>query len=234
MRHVLTGGPGAGKTTLVEALAATGLPVVPESGRAIIRDQVAAGGDALPWRDAARFAEAMIEADITAYRTAPAGPVIFDRGIPDTIGYLRLTGLPVPRRLAAAARRARYGRIFVAPPWPAIYRTDSERRQDLAEARATHDAIVAAYRELGHRPLRLPRTGVAARVRYVLARLADDRPVRSGRSAARGRPFTGRPGAGPGGRRVTVVVAEAEGGADGQLAVRVADRPADSRGHRAR
>lgn len=157
MRHVLTGGPGAGKTTLVEALAATGLPVVPESGRAIIRDQVAAGGDALPWRDAARFAEAMIEADITAYRSAPAGPVLFDRGIPDTIGYLRLIGLPVPRRLTAAARRARYGRIFVAPPWPAIYHTDSERRQDLAEARATHDAIVAAYRELGHRPLRLPR-----------------------------------------------------------------------------
>jgi predicted ATPase len=187
MRHVLTGGPGAGKTTLIEALAATGLPVVPESGRAIIRDQVAVGGDALPWRDAARFAEAMIEADITAYRTAPTGPVIFDRGIPDTIGYLRLTGLPVPRRLTTAARRTRYGRIFVAPPWSAIYRTDTERRQDLAEARATHDAIVAVYRELGYRPLRLPRTGVAGRVRFVHDHLDPDGPVRSGRSPARRR-----------------------------------------------
>src|SRR3546814_1518314 len=49
--HVITGGPGSGKSTLIEALAVEGFDHMPEAGRAIIRDQVAIGGAALPWAD---------------------------------------------------------------------------------------------------------------------------------------------------------------------------------------
>src|SRR3546814_14045915 len=55
--HVITGGPGSGKSTLIEALAVEGFDHMPEAGRAIIRDQVAIGGAALPWADRAAFAE---------------------------------------------------------------------------------------------------------------------------------------------------------------------------------
>src|SRR3546814_13735359 len=37
--HVITGGPGSGKSTLIEALAVEGFDHMPEAGRAIIRDQ---------------------------------------------------------------------------------------------------------------------------------------------------------------------------------------------------
>lgn len=37
---VFTGGPGAGKTSVIEALAAAGLTCMPEAGRQIIRDQM--------------------------------------------------------------------------------------------------------------------------------------------------------------------------------------------------
>lgn len=46
---VLTGGPGSGKTTLIEALRTAGFATLPEAGRGIIRDQMAIGGPALPW-----------------------------------------------------------------------------------------------------------------------------------------------------------------------------------------
>ena len=39
---VVTGGPGSGKSTLLAALAEQGLPHMPEAGRAVIRDEVAA------------------------------------------------------------------------------------------------------------------------------------------------------------------------------------------------
>jgi predicted ATPase len=45
---VITGGPGSRKSTFVEALAAHGLSHMPEAGRAIIQDQLAIGGNALP------------------------------------------------------------------------------------------------------------------------------------------------------------------------------------------
>lgn len=54
--HIITGGPGSGKSTLIDALAAQGFHHMPEAGRAIIRDQVAIGGTALPWADRIAFA----------------------------------------------------------------------------------------------------------------------------------------------------------------------------------
>ena len=49
--YILSGGPGSGKTALINALAKQGLPCMPEAGRAIIQDQMAIGGSALPWGD---------------------------------------------------------------------------------------------------------------------------------------------------------------------------------------
>ena len=55
---VLTGGPGSGKTTLIDALAARGYACSLEAGRAVIRHQQDIGGNALPWGDRALFADA--------------------------------------------------------------------------------------------------------------------------------------------------------------------------------
>ncbi len=65
---------------------------MPEAGRAIIQDQVEIGGAALPWSDREAFAALMLGWEMRSYREAMGvpSPVIFDRGIPDVIGYLRL------------------------------------------------------------------------------------------------------------------------------------------------
>lgn len=101
---VVTGGPGAGKTSLITELARRGFHTIPESGRVIIRDEIASGGDALPWADRMAYAERMLEHDLRAYSAAQSlsGPVIFDRGIPDI-------GLPDPMQPPRAAPRRRYG-----------------------------------------------------------------------------------------------------------------------------
>jgi predicted ATPase len=171
---VVTGGPGSGKTTLIEALAAAGFRSSPEAGRAIIRDQHAIGGQGLPWADRALFAELMLGADMRAYREAPAGPgmVIFDRGIPDIAGYLQLCGLAVPGHVESAIRQFRYRReVFIAPPWPEIFAGDAERRQDFAEARRTYEAMVTVYAGYGYELVELPRISVAARMHFMVERL---------------------------------------------------------------
>lgn len=172
---IVTGGPGAGKTALIEALAATGLRTMPEAGRAIIRDQRAIGGSALPWADRAAFAELMLGWELRSHREALAapGPVVFDRGVPDVIGYLTLCGLPVPAPVRRAAEVFRYRRqVFIAPPWRAIFAQDAERKQDFAEAEATFQALSATYLALGYELVPLPLAPVAERLAFVRARLS--------------------------------------------------------------
>jgi predicted ATPase len=131
---VITGGPGSGKSTLIDALGARGFARTIEAGRAIIQEQVKSGGHALPWSDPRAFAELMFEWELRSYRDAAEknGVVFFDRGIADVVGYLRLMALPVPAHMDAAVRSHRYHRrVFVAPPWPEIFAQDAERKQTL-------------------------------------------------------------------------------------------------------
>lgn len=169
---VLTGGPGSGKTSLIEALAAQGHVTAPEAGRAIIRDQMAIGGPALPWADRQLFAELMLAWECRSHHWAQSqqGLVFFDRGVPDVLGYLALCDLPAPPHAVEAAAKFRYNaKVFALPPWPDIFANDSERRQDLDEAARTYDAVTAAYRRHGYAIVDVPRVSIAQRLRFILA-----------------------------------------------------------------
>jgi len=177
---ILTGGPGAGKTTLVEALKARGWATTEEAGRGVIRDAVASGGDGLPWIDRERFAEKMFEWELRSYREAERqeGPVIFDRGLPDTIGYLRLEGMQVPTWMEEEAWRLRYNnRVFIAPPWKEIYGRDEERRQSWEVAVRTYEVMADTYAEFGYDLVQLPRTTVEQRVDFVISAIASTLPL---------------------------------------------------------
>jgi predicted ATPase len=169
---VITGGPGSGKSTLIESMAGRGICSMPEGGRAIIRDQVAIGGEALPWSDRRAFAELMLSWEMRSYRAAIKlnSPVVFDRGVPDVAGYFRVSGIPIPSHVDRAAQMFRYNRrVFVAPPWPKIFAHDSERKQSFEEAQATCEVMIETYSALGYEIIRLPLDSVEERVRVVLA-----------------------------------------------------------------
>ncbi|WP_447746811.1 AAA family ATPase [Pseudomonas nicosulfuronedens] len=170
---VITGGPGAGKSTLLDHLHQHhGLNVVEEGGRTIIREQLARGGDALPWANREAFCREMFEHALATRERAfdAGGPWLFDRGLPDVLGYARLCGLAIPQTLETAARELRYGStVFLAPAWEAIYRNDAERRQDFAEAQRTAAIMSDLYAELGYRVLELPLSSLEERAEFILA-----------------------------------------------------------------
>jgi predicted ATPase len=171
---VVTGGPGSGKSALIDALEKSGYARSVEAGRAIIQDQVTIGGSALPWSDRRSFAEMMLCWEMRSYRMAEhaSGPVFFDRGVPDVLGYLRLLNLPVPAHMQKAASTFRYNRrVFIAPPWREIFQQDRERKQDFDEAVRTYDALAATYTELGYTLVEIPCVLVGERVRFLLSNI---------------------------------------------------------------
>jgi len=176
--HIITGGPGSGKSSIIEDLRQRGFASAPESGRAIIQDQMAIEGRALPWSDRILFAELMLSWDIRSYRLAAEqnAPVFFDRGIPDVLGYLRLSGLPVPEHMNNAAALFSYSRtVFITPPWKEIFHQDRERKQDFNEAVRTYEALASMYEELGYELVGLPQGPVDDRVGFILGRVGAAR-----------------------------------------------------------
>ncbi|MGN2496382.1 AAA family ATPase [Serratia nevei] len=173
-RIVLTGGPGSGKSTLIDVLHRRGYPHSQEAGRAIIQNQMSIGGNALPWGDRQAFAERMLDWELRSWREAMGKTCwFFDRGLPDIAGYLTQCGLPIPGPLAAAIDAFRYAdTVFIAPPWQAIYAQDSERKQSFAEAEQTYQAMLAVYRRSGYRLQELPRASPDERADFLLDALS--------------------------------------------------------------
>lgn len=177
---VITGGPGSGKSTLIDALEASGYARSIEAGRRVIRSQMAIGGNALPWKDPSGFADLMLHWEVRSYQIAQrsSGVVFFDRGIPDIAGYLRLMNLPVPAHVREAVEVFRYNRkVFIAPPWREIFAQDCERKQDFEEAVRTYDAMILTYRELGYDLIEIPKTSIEERVLFVLKTALGRSPV---------------------------------------------------------
>ncbi|AFT69727.1 ATPase family protein [Alloalcanivorax dieselolei B5] len=173
---VLSGGPGAGKTSLLQALSGLGHITVAESGRAVIRQQQACGGDALPWRDRQAFAAAMLDRDRRQYRrhcdVKNRSWRFFDRGVVDVLGYARLERLRESAAMRWAARRYRYApEVLMLPPWPDIYRHDQERKQTLAEAERTFEVLWDTYLDQGYQPRLVPRGTIRERRDWVLSHL---------------------------------------------------------------
>lgn len=165
---VFTGGGGTGKTALIEHLRAAGEHVVGENIRDVIREQVAAGGDAVPWIDPKACCDLTTLRDIAAFDrlAGETRRVFFDRGLMDMYGA---NGVPPSPTLVEAIRTRRYNaRVFVFPPWREIYATDAERRQDWSEMEAVFDRIMATLPELGYAPVVVPRAGLEDRAAFVL------------------------------------------------------------------
>jgi predicted ATPase len=171
---VISGGPGSGKTTILCELAKFGFRHAPEVARQIIQEQVQAGGTALPWADRNAYTRLMLQRSIESFRehTPAARPIFADRGIPDTLCYARLIGLRETGLIEKACHRYRYAPpVLLAPPWREIYLTDSERKQDFAEAERTHNEMAAVYLECGYQLIELPKVTPSARAQFILEHL---------------------------------------------------------------
>lgn len=172
--HILTGGPGSGKTTVLQELGHMGYHVVQEVARGIIQRQIATNGTALPWADTSRYVRLMFLRSVADFeefchlRT----PCFFDRGIIDTLGYCQLIHQPFPSGAENAACRYRYNqRVFLFPFWEEIYVTDNERKQDMEEAKRTAYTLQTTYEKYGYQILSVPFLPPRERAEWLLAHL---------------------------------------------------------------
>ena len=154
-RVAIMGAPGAGKSSLIDALARRGWRVMPETARAVLR---APGGMELRAADPLGFAYAMLDGQRAAFEAvAPGETAVFDRGLCDIAAFLHIEGREVPADIDRACRELRFDHpVLHAPAWQEIYRPDSERIQSWEEAVESDRRNLHAWREYGYEPVTMP------------------------------------------------------------------------------
>lgn len=168
---LFSGCSGGGKSALLDELGRRGYATCEEPGRAIVREQMASGGDALPWIDSAKFAERAARLSIGNISHATARDVVtfFDRGLVDAVCAMERMAHPVPLDIADAFVRLRYARtVFLAPPWKEIFTTDAERQHGFETALVEYDHLAQRLPGLCYEAIVLPKVSIEERAEFVL------------------------------------------------------------------
>lgn len=168
MRVVISGCSGGGKSTLIEALSHQGYQTITEAGRRVVRDQLARGGEGLPWKNSHVFAQQCLVLGKHDYNTSHSDKItFFDRSIIDIAAYLdRLDSSN--HLIELVANYPYHNKVFLVPPWRDIFTHDDARRHSYEDAIAEYEDLHRAYGVLGYSNIIIPRTTVAERVRFVL------------------------------------------------------------------
>ncbi|HET7498792.1 MAG TPA: AAA family ATPase [Candidatus Eisenbacteria bacterium] len=166
-RFILTGAPGGGKTAILARLG-PGIRPVAEPAREVLAEERAAGGRGTPDQDAGRFVELLLARSIEKYEAAGSGePVLYDRGIPDCVGYAVHLGADPSPGVEAAVRYRYHPQVLVLEPWEAIYTTDDERKMTYAQAVGFHEELLEGYRNAGYELITVPREPIEQRIAFI-------------------------------------------------------------------
>lgn len=166
-RYIITGGPGSGKSSLIDALSTKEHQCFEEISRVIIREQHQIGGDKVPWKNLAEFAAICYERMSNQLSECNSSTYcFFDRGLPDIIAYIRRGGLNVPPEYFEKCKD--YNKcIFLAPPWKEIFINDAERPESFEDALEISSFLRNTYQELGFTVIELPKVSIQERLLFI-------------------------------------------------------------------
>lgn len=171
-RILLIGGPGTGKSTLIEALEALEYRVHHEISREVTLEAQRQGIDQLFLEDPMAFSNRLLAGRIEQYKNAVIGINFYDRGIPDVPAYHKFTGDPIPQEYIDACENHRYDMVFTLPPWEAIYKSDNERYESFDQAVEISSILKNYYSSLGYDPITIPTGSIEDRIAFLRNHLA--------------------------------------------------------------
>ncbi|MFG6686023.1 AAA family ATPase [Mariniflexile sp. HNIBRBA6329] len=171
---VITGGPGTGKSTLINELIKRGYTCLEEISRQIILDAKKKGIDQLFLTEPLLFSELLLKGRKQQFEDAnklQSDLVFFDRGVPDVLAYMDFIGDTYPQHFINTCKKTEYDIVFILKPWETIYTSDNERYESFEQALEIHDHLLNTYQKFNYKLIDVPFGTVENRTDYILSLL---------------------------------------------------------------
>lgn len=168
---VIAGGPGTGKTSIINELIKRGYTCYEEISRQITLEARKQGIEQLFLTKPLLFSELLLKGRVKQFKEAESSDkdlVFLDRGIPDIVAYMNYSGDDYPDYFTEACKNHEYDQIFVLEPWQEIFVSDSERYESFEQAIEIHDHLIEAYQNNNYTLKNVPFDTVEARTDYIL------------------------------------------------------------------
>jgi predicted ATPase len=169
--YVLTGGPSAGKTTVLNALKERGFHTVPEASRTFIDGELAKGRTI----EDIRRNELTFQRDLlpikldTERELSPDEVTFFDRGMHDSVAYYALCGVTDDPELKEAVDNASYAKVFLFDPLE--FKQDGVRTETKEQAERIQKLLKQAYEDAKIPLVQIPVLSVEDRVAFILSHI---------------------------------------------------------------
>ncbi|MDP5081463.1 MAG: ATP-binding protein [Winogradskyella sp.] len=168
---VITGGPGTGKTTLINSLKNHGFICYDEISRQVTLQARKDGIEQLFLTDPLLFSEKLLEGRIQQFidaGEASESVVFLDRGLPDVLAYMDHIGDPYAQHFIETCDNYTYDLVFILAPWQEIFTSDSERYESFDEAIEIHQHLLETYKRFGYQLIDIPFGSIKNRTEFIL------------------------------------------------------------------
>ncbi len=166
---ILSGAPGTGKTSVLNALKSLGYICMDESFREFVQEDNLEKTSQNYKESPLYFSRLLFESRKKQYHNYQNAKITFyDRSLIDILAYLSVDGLPIPEEWESFIKEHYYNKtILYFPFWEEIYQTDQERLENIDLAKEIDLELRKTYLNLGYEILEIPKLSIPNRVQFI-------------------------------------------------------------------
>jgi predicted ATPase len=168
---VLVGAPCVGKSTLINMLKELGYKTTPEVSRIVIDENLANGGDLLPWKNTQAFQDEITKRQVEMEEASDFNEdekVFMDRGLIDPYAFCQFGNVNISP-LIEQYGHDRYEKVFILEPLSS-YEQDPGRKFTSEESLKLHKLVYDAYIKFGYDVISVPDIPPQERIDFILNR----------------------------------------------------------------
>jgi len=168
---VITGGPGTGKSSIINELIKREYICFEEISRQVTLDARKDGIEQLFLTKPLLFSELLLKARTKQFVDAEAlheNLVFLDRGLPDVVAYMDYVKSEYPNHFVNVCKTHVYDKVFVLAPWQEIFVSDSERYENFDQAVEIHHALLDTYKRFGYELIDVPFDTIEKRADFII------------------------------------------------------------------